>query len=81
MKIRHAVKAVAILILIARSAALSAKDDAQPIPALKPEVQTAEWAQRWWMPRHRQKLAELKKMDKVDLLMIGDSGPKPWNPW
>ena len=45
----------------------------QEILALKPEVQTAKWAQQWWMPRHKQKLADLKKQKRVDLLFIGDS--------
>jgi beta-glucosidase len=48
------------------------------IPALKPEVQTAAWAQSWWMPRHEEKIAERKKMDRVDLLMIGDSITHGW---
>lgn len=78
MKILHAVKTIAVLALIARCAGLSADDDAQPIPALKLEVQTAQWAQSWWMPRHKQKLAELKEMEKVDLLMIGDSITHSW---
>lgn len=44
------------------------------IAALKAEVQTAKWAQSWWMPRHKQKLAELKsRKGNVDLLFIGDS--------
>jgi beta-glucosidase len=55
--------------------------------AVTPEVQTAAWAVKWWQPRHDQKLADLKKMEKVDLLMIGDSithgwegrGKKVWN--
>lgn len=46
--------------------------------ALTPEVQTAEWAQSWWMPRHKAKLEELKSLEKVDLLMIGDSITHGW---
>jgi len=46
--------------------------------AVTPEVQTAEWAVKWWMPRHKQKLADMKKRDKVDLLMIGDSITHGW---
>lgn len=41
--------------------------------ATKPDIQTAKWAESWWMPRHKQKVADLKKQDKVDLLFIGDS--------
>ena len=43
------------------------------IKAVTPEVQTAEWAVRWWMPRHEQKLADLEHQETVDLLFIGDS--------
>ena len=46
--------------------------------AVTPEVQTAVWAVKWWQPRHDQKLADLKKMEKVDLLMIGDSITHGW---
>ncbi|MEX0792449.1 MAG: platelet-activating factor acetylhydrolase IB subunit [Pirellulaceae bacterium] len=46
--------------------------------ALKPEVQTAEWAKPWWMPRHEQKLAEIKAAEKIDLVMIGDSITHGW---
>lgn len=46
--------------------------------AVVPDVQTAEWAVEWWMPRHEQKLAERKVMKDVDLLMIGDSITHSW---
>lgn len=46
--------------------------------AVTPEVQTAAWAVKWWQPRHDQKLADLKKMKQVDLLMIGDSITHGW---
>ena len=55
-----------------------AQDTATAIKALHPEVQTAEWAVKWWMPRHEQKLEELAGMEKVDLLMIGDSITHGW---
>lgn len=48
------------------------------IKALQPEVQTAKWAVKWWMPRHEEKLAALKKQGTVDLLMIGDSITHSW---
>lgn len=47
-------------------------------PAVMPEVQTAPWAVKWWMPRHEAKIAERKAMGKVDLLMIGDSITHGW---
>jgi len=46
--------------------------------AVKPEVQTAAWAQSWWMPRHEEKLEALKAQKKVGLLMIGDSITHGW---
>lgn len=46
--------------------------------AIMPEVQTAEWAIKWWMPRHEQKLAARKAMKRVDLLMVGDSITHGW---
>jgi beta-glucosidase len=52
--------------------------DPETIPALKPEVQTAAWAKSWWMPRHEEKIAERKKMEQVDLLLIGDSITHGW---
>ena len=42
-----------------------------------PNVQTAEWAQKWWMPRHEEKLQTVADTD-VDLLMIGDSITHSW---
>lgn len=41
--------------------------------AIHPEIQDAAWAKKWWMPRHKSKLEELKKQKKIDLLFVGDS--------
>ncbi|MCA9144523.1 MAG: acetylglucosamine-6-sulfatase [Planctomycetaceae bacterium] len=57
---------------------LCAQDSATLIRATDPEVQTAAWAQKWWMPRHEEKLAALKEQGRVDLLMIGDSITHGW---
>jgi len=39
-----------------------------------PVIQTVEWAQSWWMPRHEAKLAEAKKRsEEIELVFIGDS--------
>ncbi len=53
-------------------------DKASKIKAITPEVQTAKWAVKWWMPRHKQKIADLAKKKRVDLLMIGDSITHGW---
>jgi beta-glucosidase len=50
-----------------------AQDEAKMPLSVKPEVQTAEWAKAWWMPRHEEKLKEKEKLGTVDLLWIGDS--------
>jgi beta-glucosidase len=55
-----------------------AQETAVQIKALTPEVQTAEWAVQWWMPRHEEKLRTLGETKKVDLLMIGDSITHGW---
>ncbi|MEO1997995.1 MAG: GDSL-type esterase/lipase family protein, partial [Planctomycetaceae bacterium] len=63
--------------------ALSSADE-QPakqapiIKALQAEVQTAKWAQAWWMPRHKQKLKEVAQRKQIQLLMIGDSITHGW---
>ena len=49
-----------------------------PKLSIMPGEQTAEWAVKWWMPRHEAKLAQRKAMKKVDLLMIGDSITHAW---
>jgi beta-glucosidase len=58
------------LLLIGYASQLTAQEE---VLATKPVVQDAAWAKKWWMPRHEQKLADLKKQDKVDLLFVGDS--------
>ena len=46
--------------------------------ALTPEVQTAKWAEKWWRPRHEEKLKEKAGMTQVDLLFVGDSITHGW---
>ena len=44
-----------------------------------PVVQDAKWAVKWWMPRHKQKLEEVKKAQgQIDLVMVGDSITHYW---
>ena len=69
---------LALLFLLCLSAFTTAQDTAVQVKALQPEVQTAEWAVKWWMPRHEQKLKERDEMEKVGLLMIGDSITHGW---
>lgn len=47
--------------------------------SIQPTVQDAKWAQKWWMPRHKQKLAVKDKMKKVDLVFLGDSITHAWD--
>ena len=41
-----------------------------------PVVQDAKWAQKWWMPRHKEKLERVKK-GNCDLLMVGGAAELP----
>jgi beta-glucosidase len=70
--------ALAILALASIAGCTTTGRDAAGVPALTPEVQTAEWAVRWWLPRHEQKLADLAATGQVDLVMIGDSITHGW---
>ena len=44
-----------------------------------PVVQTAKWAVKWWMPRHKQKIEEKKKLGDVQLVFLGDSITHAWD--
>jgi lysophospholipase L1-like esterase len=77
MNIFHA-RQLAVAFFLATWSVASAGEDVQPVPALKAEIQTAEWAQSWWMPRHKEKLAERKSRQHIDLIMIGDSIIHGW---
>lgn len=76
------VRITVLLTVVALSRATVIAENDKPasvaFKAATPEVQTAAWAVKWWQPRHDQKLADLKKMEKVDLLMIGDSITHGW---
>ena len=69
---------LALLLFVCLGSVVVAQETAEQVKALKPEVQTAEWAVKWWMPRHEEKLKTLSEMKKVDLLMIGDSITHGW---
>ena len=69
----HAMLLLAVTSMSAASVRAEKEQTTSNSPkAVTPEVQTAAWAVKWW------KLADLKKMDKVDLLMIGDSITHGW---
>jgi lysophospholipase L1-like esterase len=70
--------AMAALFLLFLASSVLAQKQATAVQAVQPDVQTAEWAESWWMPRHEQKLSEKDKMGRVDLLMIGDSITHGW---
>lgn len=71
-----------VALLAVNNATLSAQDKAPAANAkpksLQPEVQTAEWAVKWWMPRHEQKLKEKEQLADCQLLWIGDSITHGW---
>jgi beta-glucosidase len=56
----------------------AAQRASEPNPAVVPEVQTAAWAQSWWMPRHEEKLTEAKEAEQVDVVFLGDSITHGW---
>lgn len=58
--------------------AFSCAAQEQPL-SVKPAVQDAKWAVKWWMPRHKEKLALKEKMGKVDLVFLGDSITHAWD--
>ena len=58
--------------------AFSCAAQEQPL-SVKPVVQDAKWAVKWWMPRHKEKLALKEKMGKVDLVFLGDSITHAWD--
>ena len=41
--------------------------------SLTANIQTDEWALDWWDGRHLAKLQEKEKMERIDMIMIGDS--------
>ena len=51
-----------------------AKQETKKIKATTPEPRK----QAWWQNRHKAKLKELKSLEKVDLLWIGDSITHSW---
>jgi lysophospholipase L1-like esterase len=70
---------MSVVLTVVLSAGFALAEDATPaFKSITPEVQTAQWAVKWWMPRHEQKLNDLKKQERVDLLMIGDSITHGW---
>ncbi len=75
---KRCVTSYTLLILLAGSTLAWAQREQDKVLATTPEVQTAQWAQAWWMPRHEQKLKEKADLGRVDLLMIGDSITHGW---
>ena len=53
-----------------------AKEDAKL--STTPVTQTANWAVKWWMPRHEGKLKEKEALGDVQLVFLGDSITHAW---
>ena len=70
--------ATVVAALLLCSSSLYSQETAAVVKATDPEVQTAAWAQKWWMPRHNDKVEDLLNQESVDLLMIGDSITHGW---
>lgn len=54
------------------------KPVSQPL-STQAQIQTDEWAVKWWMPRHEEKLLVKDSMPKVDLVFLGDSITHAWD--
>ena len=67
-----------ILSLLISLLSFSVIADEQPL-SVKPVVQDAKWAVKWWMPRHKEKIALKEKMGQVDLVFLGDSITHAWD--
>lgn len=70
-------KKLFVCLLLALLASSSIAEE-KPL-SIKPVVQDAKWAVKWWMPRHREKLAIKDKMKQVDLVFLGDSITHAWD--
>lgn len=76
---RQLCRLCSVVLLFSVLAPVSVRAAEKTNPAVVPVVQTAPWAVKWWMPRHEQKLAEVKKMgDKCQLIFVGDSITHLW---
>lgn len=67
-----------ILSLLISLLSFSVIAEEQPL-SVKPVVQDAKWAVKWWMPRHKEKIALKEKMGQVDLVFLGDSITHAWD--
>lgn len=69
----------ALMAIAAPARAQDAAKDAENKPqSVRPEVQNAEWAVQWWMPRHEEKLKEKANLKNCQLVWIGDSITHGW---
>ena len=46
--------------------------------AVMPAIPDAKWTKGWWMPRHEQKLAEIRKIGNPKVVFLGDSITHFW---
>lgn len=70
-----------ILLLILSACSIKTKENhllLDQIRSTTPVMQDAEWAQKWWLPRHENKIIEKNNMASVDLIFLGDSITHAW---
>ncbi len=67
-----------LLLLLPAGLVMAQRESDEAPAAVRPEVQSADWAKDWWGKRHEEKLKEKEAMKQVDLLMIGDSITHGW---
>ncbi len=67
-----------LLVSCSMTAIVRAEDPPKGPISVRPEVQNADWAVSWWMPRHEEKLKEKSKLKDCRLVWIGDSITHGW---
>ena len=58
---RRSCKRVCVFLLLLPATLVMAQREPDNVPAVQPEVQTAEWAKSWWGKRHEEKLMRADK--------------------
>ena len=71
------IKSLCALIVISNISLAGNAGTAQDNLTTTPVIQTAKYAQKWWVPRH-EAILERNKQGNVDLLLIGDSITHRW---
>ncbi|MEP1444517.1 MAG: platelet-activating factor acetylhydrolase IB subunit [Paraglaciecola sp.] len=66
-----------IILVLCLFVSVNALAVSEPL-AIQAQEQKDDWAVKWWMPRHNQKLSVKEQMKNVDLVFLGDSITHAW---